>query len=402
MDALLPLRRIRAQTLRKLGVDGFPGARATPRRLLNAFTLALDHRQGRTVLRAKPVHLAIELTNVCNLRCPGCFTGVGETGRVRSMMPLAEYRRILDELGPYLFGIEFHNWGESLLHPQIWDAVAIARRHGISTQVSTHFSLNFTPADARALVASGLHILGVSLDGASQQHYETYRVRGRFDRVIENVKLVNEAKQAAGAKYPVVYWSFHAFQENQHEVEQARVLARELNMEFAVSKGWVAGPDWDPDLRFEPILPVVPSRCEFLWKRATINNDGGVAPCHGTFFADDDYAVLGASSQGRPGASSFTEAWNNEAFVRAREYFDGPPAREGESELVCAKCPVTKRWHAYKQHLGEGRPAQTFERQFTLNDGFNYFFDRRDPARRRRIDIPLDAVSQPPREGAIP
>ena len=48
----------------------------------------------------------------------------------------------------------------------------------VRTIVSTHLSLPLSVQDARAMVRSGLTTLIVSLDGATPETYETYRVGG--------------------------------------------------------------------------------------------------------------------------------------------------------------------------------------------------------------------------------
>src|SRR5262245_23123839 len=80
--------------------------RLTPRRLANLYLGRIEHLLGRKRLRSSPVKLTVESTSVCNLRCPACFTGAGETGRARGAMAPELYARLLRELGPYLFEIE--------------------------------------------------------------------------------------------------------------------------------------------------------------------------------------------------------------------------------------------------------------------------------------------------------
>ena len=69
-------------------------------------------------------------------------------------------------------------------------------------------------------------------------------------------------------------------------------MARELGMSFAVDKGWVAGTEWDADGEFQFWSRPKLARCEFLWQRAIVHNDGGVAPCCGTFYKEDDFGQI--------------------------------------------------------------------------------------------------------------
>jgi hypothetical protein len=129
----------------------------------------------------------------------------------------------------------------------------------------------FNAHRAEGLVASGLDVLSVSLDGARQETYEKYRVRGNMTTVIENIRLVNQAKQRVNSATPKLIWSFLAFEHNVDDIDQAKEIAQELGMEFFVSKGWIAGPDWESDGRVSPFKEPGVDRCEMLWERAIVH-----------------------------------------------------------------------------------------------------------------------------------
>ena len=373
------------------------GARLTPKRLLNLYLGRYHFMRGDTKLRSHPTRLTVEPTNVCNLRCPGCFTGVGETGRERSFMSLDLYRRLLAELGDYLLEIEFYNWGEPLLSKDVYTMIRDASQRGIGTIVSTNFSMPFDAGRAEQLVASGLTTLGVSLDGASQASYEQYRVRGSLERVLDNCRLVNEAKRKLNAATPRMVWEFHVFEHNVDDIETAKAMARDLDMEIAISKGWVDGPDWQPPGHVvREIGPDVPARfpCTYLWEKAVVNNDGGVAPCCGAFYDEDDFAQLkvGAADLG---AATFMSVWNNESYQQARALFTAREGPESARKLICFDCPVTVSWERYKQHQAAGGRPEDFKGDHSFNDGFIYFFNRRHLFGGEAIDLqPVDVPTQ--------
>jgi hypothetical protein len=172
--------------------------------------------------------------------------------------------------------VEFTNWGEPLLAKEFPLLVQAAVRRGLSTTTSSSLSLPMGRERAEALVESGLHVLGVSIDGARQESYEAYRVRGDLETVLANCRLINEAKQRLRSQTPALVWEFHVFPHNVGDVEQARAMAAELGMQITVSKGWVVGPEWKSadDLQFYLGNPEV-FPCLFLWQYAVVNNDGG-------------------------------------------------------------------------------------------------------------------------------
>jgi pyruvate-formate lyase-activating enzyme len=359
-----------------LAPPAFRGARWTARRLANYYRVRWEEALGRVVLESRPVKLTIEATSACNLRCPACFTGAGAVGRPRGGMPLASYRRLLDELGPYLFEVELHNWGEPLLHEPVVAMVADAHGRGIATTISTNLSFPFDADRAERLVAAGLTVLGVSIDGARQDTYAQYRVGGSLDLVLRNCRLVADAKRRLGSSLRLV-WEFHVFAHNAGDVAAARTLADEIGMEFVPSKGWTVGAEWDPNGPWPAFWsPMPPMRCRFLWQHAVVNHDGGVAPCCGTFYREDDMGRL-AGSDGAPGAARFMDVWNGESFRHARGLYRRYAAAGDGPQPICYDCPVTKDWDRWTRHRSQGGGLATFAPGYGVNDGFNFFFARR-------------------------
>jgi MoaA/NifB/PqqE/SkfB family radical SAM enzyme len=48
------------------------------------------------------------------------------------------YRRLMDEISPYILAIAFWQWGEPLLHPGITEMVALAHQKNILSVISTN------------------------------------------------------------------------------------------------------------------------------------------------------------------------------------------------------------------------------------------------------------------------
>ena len=370
----------RTKNFLKVKPPGYPGLKMTPKRLLNFHLVRFQRARGDTKLRGYPLQLTIESTNVCNLRCPYCFTGAGELGREKTMLQLPLYRKALDEMGDRLLMVEFYNWGEPLLNKNIYEMIGEAAGRGISTVISTNFSVPFDEERAEKIVKSGLQILGVSIDGATQASYEQYRVRGNLDLILDNVRLVNDAKRRLGSATPSIVWEFHIFPHNRDDIEPAKAMAAENGMSIAISKGWVIGPDWDQQGEFAFSSDPSPDRCAFLWQRAIIHNDGGVAPCCGTFYKEDDFGKI----RGEPSVAlselegkTFREVWNNEQFQTARGMYRRRDGSAGARALVCYDCPATVMWENYQRHLAEGNTKATFVPDVDSNFGFNYFYNRK-------------------------
>jgi pyruvate-formate lyase-activating enzyme len=376
-------------------------ARLTLKRLYNLQLLKREYQRGAIRLRSYPIKLVLEATNICNLSCPACFTGAGENGRLRSSMTLDVYRKILNELGDYLLEIEFYNWGEPLLSKYIYSMIGEAHARGLATTVSTNFSLPFDAAKAEQLVRSGLSILGVSIDGARQESYEQYRVGGNLQRVLDNCRLVIEAKRRLGATNPKVIWEFHVFEHNVADTDLAHQMWREIGFdELTFSKGYTLGQEWNPDSPYKHFPPFyTPVRCAFLWQYAIIHNDGGVAPCCGTFYREDDMGTLSVKP-GDLGARTFRDLWNGPNFRGAREFYRTRAETPENRGAICFDCPQTVVWNNFKRHVAEGREPYDFHPGFSANDGYNYFWNRRPTTRDTKIVLRPDPQPAPSRAAA--
>lgn len=156
-------------------------------------------------------------------------------------------------------------------------------------------------------------------------------------------------------------------------------MAAELGMTLLTFKGIMPGADWDVrgEWRFCAQLQVMP--CVGLWSIGLVSNDGGVAPCKGTFYREDDMAKL-AVRPGELGAASFREVWNGPRYVAARRFYRRREGSAAERATACFDCPHTIIYENWKRHLARGGSAETFELGYTTGDAWNYFWNRR-PAR---------------------
>jgi pyruvate-formate lyase-activating enzyme len=356
----------------------FEGATPTVRRILNYYRLTWEWYGVRTELRSYPARLCVEATGACNLACPHCFTGAGEGGRPRSPIPLALYRRLLDEVGPWAWQVELHNWGEPLLNRNLGTMIADASARGLSTALCTNLSFPFDERRAEEIVAAGLKVIGVSIDGATQATYEQYRVGGRLDLVLANCRLLAEAKRRLRSRTPRMVWGLHVFAHNRDDVEPARRMAAELGMDFHASRGRVVGDDWDPDERWMPHDRVAPMPCYTLFHTAVVMSDGGMPPCRGSFYPEDDVGTLSGSD------ATFRSVWNGERYRLARRFFRRRAGSAEERRHICFGCPVTEDWQSYVGWRMYGGAVADWKPTFDSNQRFNYFWSRRPRTAARR------------------
>ena len=323
---------------------------STPRRIANLILVEFEYRLRRTRVRGHPYILIVDPTNVCNLRCPLCPTGTGDLGRRSQLMPWDVFTRAIDELAPWAYEVNLHNWGESLLHPHVFEMIAHAAGRNLAINMSSNFNL-VRAGDIDRLIDSGLEYLTLSIDGATQETYERYRVRGRLDTVLENARALVARRTALKRRTPYVEWQFIVFKHNAHEIERARALAREVGVDrFRLIPPGVPFDAPDPDGLKEAWFVASPSEatggavedfrertmataCFYLYRSITVNPDGRVAPCCVVYGTDNDFGDLREETA--------RAIWNGPRYRSARALF-----RHGGrvvEPIVCSRCEWFER-----------------------------------------------------------
>jgi hypothetical protein len=189
---------------------------------------------------AGPTAIQIDASAHCQLACPSCPTASGATLEAMSAGHLdpANFERLL-EANPGLQEVELSNYGEMFLNPKLRELLRIAFEHKVVLHANNGTNLNHASEETLdALVKYRFRSLSVSIDGASQETYSRYRVKGDFERVIGNIEKINAFKRKHGSGFPMLTWQFIVFGHNEHEIETAKALAAKLGMSFRPKISW--------------------------------------------------------------------------------------------------------------------------------------------------------------------
>lgn len=307
--------------------------------------------------KSMPYSAIIEPTNICNLQCPYCPTGAGrDSGRKKTMLDLSLAESFINTLAPYLISANFYNWGEPLLHPQIDALVRMCHERNIFTSLSTN--LNIRELDVLERVCkAGLDHMVVSCSGATQEVYETYHRGGNLDKLVAGLKYLRDLKKRSGSRLPVVELHYIFFKHNQHELEAARQIAKDMGVTaFRIMDG--SGPEEAlVEARDDPkyILSDV-KHCHQLWHLTVLNADGGITPCYYLYFKQDNFADLAKDH--------WRNVRNNESYVLARKLFSPSCAGDLDTNLVhpCLKCEKVHQQKHLKEYLSVNKNAKKSHR----------------------------------------
>jgi radical SAM protein with 4Fe4S-binding SPASM domain len=241
------------------------------------------------------------------------------------MMKLELFESVLDQLAPSLSYLIFYFQGEPYLHPRLLEMVGLAAQKKIYTATSTNAHFLSDPA-AKATVESGLDRLIISLDGTTQETYQSYRVGGKLDKVIEGTKNILRWKKELKSKTPHVIFQFLVVRPNEHQIGDVTRLARDLGVDEVKLKtaqiyDFENGSDLIPvnekfsrykknqDGRYS-IKSGLLDECWKMWHSCVVTWDGKVVPC---CFDKDAHFVLGDLNH-----LSFKEIWKGEKYNRFR------------------------------------------------------------------------------------
>jgi len=312
---------------------------------LDNFILIEEEKAKREeIVTGYPYWLIIDPTNYCNLSCPFCPTGQGRNARKKAMLSFDNFRKIIDEIGPYLIHIDFCNWGEPFLNRQLSEMIRYAERYYVDTKVDTNLTL-FTEEDAERIVLSGLDKIIVSIDGITKEAYSRYRVGGDLDKVMQNLRILLRKKKELKKTTPYVSWQFLVFRHNEHEIEDVKRIGYDLGVDHVgITKAFVGDKDWIPlneefsNYRREEVRGERTSDCfekpqdalcNWPWEAITINPDGSVSPCCAVEDERDDF--------GNIFQQPFKEVWNNEKYRTARRYIKDKTAQSADGN-ICVNC----------------------------------------------------------------
>jgi len=267
------------------------------RKMLNLLGIGINRVFGVGPALGHPYMAHISPSGLCDLRCVLCPAN-DKRNPGRSLLPLATFKRFIDEAGDYLLYIILWGWGEPLLNPDFVRMCAYARDRNILTAASTNLN-RLTRPTAADLVRSGPDALIIALDGLTDKIYSRLRPGGSASRVIDNVRLLLEERARAGARRPFLNLRMVVSRENERDVEAFRLLARKLGVDmvsfksFSTRQPGYADPahdrafapedehfrwyDYGPGYVADPRAGRY--ACKFPWTKPTLFPDGEVLIC---------------------------------------------------------------------------------------------------------------------------
>ncbi len=288
-----------------------------------------------------PMTISFEPTTACNLRCPECPSGLRAFSRPTGNLKEDFFRDTVDSISKDLLYLIFYFQGEPYINPKFLDMVKYACSRKIYTITSTngHF---LNDENARKTVESGLDRLIISVDGTTQETYESYRKEGNLEHVLQGARNIVKWKKQMKSDTPHIIFQFLVVKPNEHQIPEIFALANEIGVDevklktaqvYDFENGNELIPSLDKYSRYAKlpdgtyrVKNELLNHCWKLWHACVITWDGLVVPC---CFDKDAEHRLGDLKK-----NAFREIWQGPSYLSFRSRI-----LTGRNQIdICTNC----------------------------------------------------------------
>lgn len=277
-----------------------------------------------------PIHLDIETTNACNLKCPMCprtIQDLGKTGKV-GYMDFEFYKSLIDQgMENGLCSVKLNYLGEPLIHPDLVKQVRYAKEKGVIEVMFNTNAVTLGEELSRKLLEAGLDSIFFSVDSPYPEKYNEIRVGADFHKVVANIKKFVELKNKLGYKHVQTRISMVLRENTKQELEDYKKFGLEELGVDAVGYGDLIEYPLKEDKYPKYFNPGFV--CAQPFQRMFIMWDGAVTPC----CTDNDREMV----MGDARKEKLKDIWRNEKYEKLRSthiagrYFEIP---------ICRRCYV--------------------------------------------------------------
>ncbi len=343
----------------------------TPMRVFNMLQAGVSCVFKQERVRSYPIILKVDISPVCNLRCPFCVHGTTnpkmKAFHKGQRMSVQAFSDIVEQVKHRTSAISLYYLGDPLTHPDLNEFCSVARKAKIYTHISTNFSFSLSDEKIAALVDSGLNHLKVCFDGINQSTYEMTRTGGRIDVVLGNLRRIVAMRNQAKSDMTIeVQYLVH--DGNRHELDEAydRMQALGIDTFTQYPSANYTMEEIHPD-NYEVTTYEEKSlltKCYWPYLSMTIKWNGDAIPCC-LHRQDEQYNPLKppATLMGNVAKQGVFGVWNSSIYRQSRAYVANPKAfkqANPDADQFCDGCKkVCERRKKQVEAIPEQRPIRS-------------------------------------------
>jgi nucleoside-diphosphate-sugar epimerase/sulfatase maturation enzyme AslB (radical SAM superfamily) len=278
-------------------------------------------------IREYPLQVDLELSTVCNLSCPMCFTRTHEYWEnvPRRHMDERLFERIIDEIAGHVPAVRLSLRGEATLHPRFLSLIRYAKSHGIPEVSFLTNGSTMTPDFFEFIMLAGADWITFSVDGLGAT-YEKIRRPMRFERVVDTLRMVQRLKRTHDRTRPAV--KVQTLWPAIKQDPQAYYDTFAPLVDLVSFNPLIDYLGKDSDIVYEESFA-----CPQLYQRVLIGADGRALLC-----SNDEMC---RESPGDANRQSIFEIWHGEVLRRIRRRHRRP--RGFLDVPVCRTCYLPRR-----------------------------------------------------------
>ncbi len=327
-----------------------------------------------------PVHIQLEHTTFCNFQCSFCNRR--KLFSKSKHMDFSSAREIIQGIAPKrlsLFG-----FGEPFMNPELPGMIEMAKCQGCMVDITTNGTL-LTLERCEQIVKSGVDILRISLDGATEKTFHCIRGTDTFSHVLQGIRTLVRIRENLNAQRPFIRLVAVIVKDNYHEITQMLELADRLGVDAInfhpleligieerrdtllgdtlyenIEEELLKACKREHQLRISSNLQTLSHNFQTYWKRtqlqkhsddrricvlpwyfAYISIEGEVYPCC-SFLRHDRKKSMGNILK-----SSMYDIWNNEEYKSLRRTL----RKKAFPLPICQQCIVRKTRHDVANNL---------------------------------------------------
>ncbi len=290
--------------------------------VISSFVVSIIIR--KPVVWGMPVSFSIEPTNLCNLQCPECPSGLGELTRPLGLLKLDDFKNFIDQIKQTGFYVQLFFQGEPYINKNLPAMIRYARENKVYVSISTN-GLLISQKNVDTILKDAPDKLIFSIDGLNEETYQNYRVGGTFKTADSGLKLLLKRKEELKKKIPFVELQFIVMKQNEHQVDEVLKYGEDVGVDKVVLKTMQVS-SFENAMRFLPsnknysryilsdgkvkIKNKLKNHCFALWRTSVMTWDGKIVPC--CFDKDADFELGNLKNH------TFQEIWKSDAYRKFR------------------------------------------------------------------------------------
>lgn len=281
-----------------------------------------------------PMHIFIETTSACNLKCKICARTNRNT--LIGRMDFELFKKIIDEANHYgARTFSLHLFGEPLLSPNFSQMIKYIKQvNRANTILLTTNGTLLNQEIAKVMIEAPVDKIAISFPSAEKNNYRELTGVDKLETVEKNILNLIELKKIKRAAKPLIYVRMIINEDNKNEEKLFRNKWRNKPVIIEVRPAHnYSGYTPSASFRKNVVRKIKRHPCYHLWLSPAIHWNGDVSICCGDWGRK--------TLLGNVGNQTMHQIWNSEKLKQYRQYH-----LKGLCEKVplCGQCDV---WTMY-------------------------------------------------------